>query len=481
MNSNSIDDILDKYYNTFQERNDMAQIVITPQYVEENRQWFEDMVRLFTLYPDYLVDVITPADSFFKLYFYQRIFLRVCMRFREVSGTFPRAYSKSFLDFLDMNIRGIMQPRSKGFTCADTKKQAAQIVEEKTNEIYRLFPFLVNELNISDLDKMKKKYGNMGSDYAEIKFRNDSQIDIVNTSNAGRGGRRHWGTLEEFAMMDGDAVNEVVIPLMNVDRRTVAGLLNPTEPHAAQTMITTAGYKGTYAHDRTLETLVDMALEPDKAFCFGGDYRIPVMHGLLSIDKVKDKLQASSYKLESFLREYMSVWTGGSEDSYYSYTQISKCRNLIRPEFKREKDFKGFYVCAVDVARFEGDQTVAMVFKVYTEGERYKIHLVNIKILNGTHFRDQAAMLKQLDLEFDFKAIVMDINGNGAGLADYMIDEQEVNGVYYQPYGFLNKTKYSATEKRGNVRKLFGIEANRTLNSEIYSNAHIILSVKNLL
>ena len=478
MNSSSINDILDKYYNTFQERNDMSQIVITPQYVEDHRQWFEDMVRLFTLYPDYLVDVITPGDSFFKLYFYQRVFLRVCMRFREVSGTFPRAYSKSFLDFLDMNIRGIMQPGSKGFTCADTKKQAAQIVEEKTNEIYRLFPFLVNELNISDLDKMKKKYGNMGNDYAELKFRNDSQIDIVNTGNAGRGGRRHWGTLEEFAMMDGDAVNEVIIPLMNVDRRTVAGLLNPTEPHAAQTMITTAGYKGTYAHDRTLETLVDMALEPDKAFCFGGDYRIPVMHGLLSVDKVKDKLQASSYKLESFLREYMSVWTGGSEDSYYSYTQISKCRNLVRPEFKREKDFKGFYVCAVDVARFEGDQTVAMVFKVYTEGERYKIHLVNIKILNGTHFRDQAAMLKQLDLEFDFKAIVMDINGNGAGLADYMIDEQDLNDIYYRPYGFLNKTKYSNTEKRGNVRKLFGIEANRGLNSEIYTNAHIILSLK---
>lgn len=478
MNLSNIDEILDKYYNTFQERNDMSQIVITPQYVEDHRQWFEDMVRLFTLYPDYLVDVITPGDSFFKLYFYQRVFLRVCMRFREVSGTFPRAYSKSFLDFLDMNIRGIMQPGSKGFTCADTKKQAAQIVEEKTNEIYRLFPFLVNELNISDLDKMKKKYGNMGSDYAELKFRNDSQIDIVNTGNAGRGGRRHWGTLEEFAMMDGDAVNEVIIPLMNVDRRTVAGLLNPTEPHAAQTMITTAGYKGTYAHDRTLETLVDMAIEPDKAFCFGGDYRIPVMHGLLSVDKVKDKLQASSYKLESFLREYMSVWTGGSEDSYYSYTQISKCRNLVRPEFKREKDFKGFYVCAVDVARFEGDQTVAMVFKVYTEGERYKIHLVNIKILNGTHFRDQAAMLKQLDLEFDFKAIVMDINGNGAGLADYMIDEQDLNGIYYRPYGFLNKTKYSNTEKRGNVRKLFGIEANRSLNSEIYTNAHIILSLK---
>ena len=478
MNTDNIEQFLDKYYNIVLERNDMSQVVITPQYVEENREWFENMVRLITLYPDYLIDFITPENSYFKLYFYQRLFLRVCMRFREVSGTFPRAFSKSFLDFLAMNIRGIVQPRSKGFTCADTKKQAAQIVEEKTNEVYRMFPFFVNELKISDIDKAKGKYGNMGSDYAELKFRNDSQIDIVNTGNAGRGGRRHWGTLEEFAMMDGDAVNEVIIPLMNVDRRTVAGLLNPTEPHAAQTMITTAGYKGTYAHDITLECLVDMALEPDKAFCFGGDYRIPVMHGLLSVDKVKDKLQASSYKLESFLREYMSVWTGGSEDSYYSYTQISKCRTLIRPEFKRQEGFNGFYVCAVDVARFEGDQTVAMIFKVYTEGERYRIHLVNIKILNGTHFRDQAAMIKQFDLDFDFKAIVLDINGNGAGLADYLIDEQELNGIYYEPYGFLNKNKYSSTEKRNCVRKLFGIEANRTLNSEIYTNAHIILSLK---
>lgn len=478
MNTDNIEQFLDKYYNTVLERNDMSQVVITPQYIEENREWFENMVRLITLYPDYLIDFITPENSYFKLYFYQRLFLRVCMRFREVSGTFPRAFSKSFLDFLAMNIRGIVQPRSKGFTCADTKKQAAQIVEEKTNEVYRMFPFFVNELKISDVDKAKGKYGNMGSDYAELKFRNDSQIDIVNTGNAGRGGRRHWGTLEEFAMMDGDAVNEVIIPLMNVDRRTVAGLLNPTEPHAAQTMITTAGYKGTYAHDRTLECLVDMALEPDKAFCFGGDYRIPVMHGLLSVDKVKDKLQASSYKLESFLREYMSVWTGGSEDSYYSYTQISKCRTLIRPEFKRQENFNGFYVCAVDVARFEGDQTVAMIFKVYIEGERYKIHLVNIKILNGTHFRDQAAMIKQFDLDFNFKAIVLDINGNGAGLADYLIDEQELNGIYYEPYGFLNKNKYSSTEKRNCVRKLFGIEANRALNSEIYTNAHIILSLK---
>lgn len=475
----NLDNFLDEYYDVILERNDEEKVVITPDYINEHQKEMEDMVTLFTLYPDYLIDVITPQDSYFKLFFYQRVFLRVCMRYQIVSGTFPRAYSKSFLDFIANIIRSIMLPGSKGFTCADTKKQAAQIIEEKTNEIFRLFPFFVNELNISDVDRAKKKYGNFGSDYAEITFKNGSHMDIVSTTNAARGGRRHWGTLEEFALMNGDEVNEIIIPLMNVDRRTVSGLINPTEPHAAQTMVTTAGYRGTYAHDRTLETLVDMAIEPGKAFCFGGDFRIPVMHGLLSADKVKEKLKNSSYKLESFLREYMSVWSGGSEDSYYSYELISQCRKLVRPEFKPEANFKdGFYIMAVDVARFEGDQTVALIFKVYTVGERYKIHLVNIKLMNSTHFKNQAIYIKQMDNLFDFKAIVMDINGNGAGLADYLIDEQNENGEYYQPYGFLNKNKYSNTEKRFSVKKLYGIEANRQFNSECFTNAHLVLSLK---
>lgn len=475
----NLDSFLDEYYDVILERNDEEKVVITPDYINEHQKEMEDMVTLFTLYPDYLIDVTTPHDSYFKLFFYQRVFLRVCMRYQIVSGTFPRAYSKSFLDFIANIIRSIMLPGSKGFTCADTKKQAAQIIEEKTNEIFRLFPFFVNELNISDVDRAKKKYGNFGSDYAEITFKNGSHMDIVSTTNAARGGRRHWGTLEEFALMNGDEVNEIIIPLMNVDRRTVSGLINPTEPHAAQTMVTTAGYRGTYAHDRTLETLVDMAIEPGKAFCFGGDFRIPVMHGLLSADKVKEKLKNSSYKLESFLREYMSVWSGGSEDSYYSYELISQCRKLVRPEFKPEANFKdGFYIMAVDVARFEGDQTVALIFKVYTVGERYKIHLVNIKLMNSTHFKNQAIYIKQMDNLFDFKAIVMDINGNGAGLADYLIDEQSENGEYYQPYGFLNKNKYSNTEKRFSVKKLYGIEANRQFNSECFTNTHLVLSLK---
>ena len=70
--SNEMEQFLDEYYTTILERNDEDNIVITPSYVDSHRQQMEDIVTLFTLYPDYLIDVITPKDSFFKLFFYQR-------------------------------------------------------------------------------------------------------------------------------------------------------------------------------------------------------------------------------------------------------------------------------------------------------------------------------------------------------------------------------------------------------------------------
>ena len=195
MATNKLDQFIDRYYNMYSERNDIHKIVVTPEYIDKNREKIENAMRMFVLYPDYLLDIVTPKESYFKLFFYQRVFLRVLMRYKHVSGTFPRAYSKSFLNFIALMLKGIFLPMSKGFVCADTKKQAAQIIDEKVNEIFNLFPFFTNELKISDADFNKQKWGNFGSDYAELNLKNGSRIDVVNTGNAGRGGRRHYGAL----------------------------------------------------------------------------------------------------------------------------------------------------------------------------------------------------------------------------------------------------------------------------------------------
>ena len=52
MNIDNIDNVLEEYYSTVLERNDLNKINISPQYIESHRQEMEDKVNLFTLYTD---------------------------------------------------------------------------------------------------------------------------------------------------------------------------------------------------------------------------------------------------------------------------------------------------------------------------------------------------------------------------------------------------------------------------------------------
>ena len=474
--TNNLDEFIDAYHHMYSERNDINRIVVTPDYVMENWDNITYAMRILYLYPDYFIDIVKRKNTYLQqLFFYQRVFLRVLTRFQKVSGIFVRAYSKSFMNFMAINMKAMWQPMSKLFICADTKKQAAMITKEKMAEVYYLIPFFVNELDIAEFDKQKQHYSTGGEDQAKLKFRNQSVIDIVATTDSARGGRRHGGVIEEFSLANQDEIENVVIPLLNVNRKTMAGLNNPTEPHASQIMIGSAGYKNTYAYNVSVE----MFFEPDKVFVFGGDYRVPVMHGLLDKRKIMDKIKSTgTYKLETFLREYMSRWAGGSEESYYSYTLIDKRRKILRPEFEPERRKDVFYTLSVDVGRFS-DETVLEVFKTYTEGERFVTHLVNIIILagSGRHFQDQSIKIKQLDAIFNFRGIVVDINGPGAGIADFLIIDQEKDGMYYPAYGFSNKPKYKKTEMPGCIRKLYGVEASSGANSDYYKNAHLMLSL----
>ena len=102
-------------------------------------------------------------------------------------------------------------------------------------------------------------------------------------------------------------LTEVVLPLMNVDRRDVQGDIDPTEPNQQQIYITSAGNKGSYAYDRLIELLVQSIVAPDTSFVFGCDYRVPVMHGLLNKKFIQELKLSGTYREDSFAREYLSI------------------------------------------------------------------------------------------------------------------------------------------------------------------------------
>lgn len=72
-------------------------------------------------------------------------------------------------------------------------------------------------------------------------------FDIINSGLGTRGIRRTSGILEEAVLLNGEEVNERVLPTLNISRKDCMGNMYPDEPTQSQAWITSAGPKACYA------------------------------------------------------------------------------------------------------------------------------------------------------------------------------------------------------------------------------------------
>lgn len=438
--------------------------VLTEKFLEENHEVIEKWIDLFLAYPDLLVDLWTPQSSSFKLYFYQRIFLRACMRYRYVFGTYTRAFSKSFLAILSRIIRCALLANEKSFVCADIKQSGIKIAAEKITEIFRLFPLLEKEILVK----------HQSNDYIELIFRNGSMFDVIGVSQGTRGIRRTSGVFEEAALFEGDEVNERVLPTLNISRKDVLGKTYEGEASQQQIWITSAGPKACFAYEKLIEFTVLSVLSPQSAYITGGDYRVPVAAGLLNKSYIEDLKLSSSFKSESFAREYLSIWTGASSESWINTDRLARYRKLLHVEKKaefRKQVADQFYLISVDVGRYSAN-TVICVFRVNPEENYFRKSLVNLIVLNDVKFNEQSICIKRLNRDFQPREIVIDGNGLGAGLADSLTDVNidSKTGETFEPLGVINDESYLEIQDPSLPKVLYILKANSQLNTEIHSN-----------
>ena len=441
-----------------------------------------ELISFYREYPDLLVDFMKGPDSSFNFYFYQRIFLRVVMRHRYVYATFPRAYSKSFLSMMVLMLRCILYPNSHLFVTTGGKEQAASITIAKIDEICKLIPALNNEINWNRGVSKKSK-----NDVKYI-FKNGSVIDILAARESSRGQRRTGGLMEECVLIDQTALNEIIIPTTNVDRRLPDGSRVPGEVvNKSQIYITTAGYKNSFAYDKLCELLVESIIEPDKTMILGGTYETPVTEGLLNEDFVEELKMSGTFNEASFEREYCSVWSGDAENAYFSAQIFDKHRELNQPEYEwsGRSSKSAYYVLGIDVGRI-GCTTEVMVFKVTPQVQGSAIKsLVNIYTYEAEHFETQAIYIKRLFYRYKARCCAIDANGLGVGLVDYMVKSQidPETGETLPPFGVEGGTYEEAGQEYKKFRTddmerdaMYLIKANAPVNTEAHTYAQTQLS-----
>ena len=436
-----------------------------------------EYVAFWREYPDLFVDFMSTGGDPSKkkslnFYFYQRAFLRACMRYKYVYMVFPRAYSKSFLSVMVLMIRCILYPGAKLFVTSGGKEQAASIIKEKVAEICTLVPAFDREI-----DRRRGKTQE-SKDYCYYIFKNGSYFDNVAAKESSRGKRRHGGLIEECVGVDGDILNQVLIPLMNIDRRCLDGTVHEEETlNKSQIFVTTAGYKNTFPYQKLITLLIRMVLEPGKAIVMGGTWRIPVLVGLQSSNFVDELKRDGTYNDAAFEREYESRWSGTVEDAFFNGDLFDRARRLQLPEweYSGRSSGKAYYILSVDVGRRECD-TVICAIKVSPQSQGSAIKsLVNIFVIHDEHFQDQAIAIKRLYYKYKARAIVMDGNGLGIGLVDYMVKSQIDDdtgdilpdfGVINDPDGEYRRFRTPETE----LDALYVIKANAPINTEAHTN-----------
>ena len=431
-------------------------------------------------YPDLFVDFLVQKNNpeNFHLFYYQRVFLRAAMRYKYTYAVFPRAYSKSFLAALILILRCILYPGAKLFVTSGGKEQASSILKAKVQELCHLIPALHEEIDWRRGKTME------GKDYVRYVFKSGSVLDNIAARETSRGQRRHGGLMEECVGIDGTILNEVIIPTMNVSRRGAWGDKDDNEVlNKSQIYVTTAGWKNTFAYDKLIQLLVWEIIKPERAMIMGGTWRIPVLMGLLDKTFIRDLKMDGTFNESSFDREYESVWSGTIEDAFFNAEQFDHNRILKQPEyeFSGRSTKNAYYVLACDVGR-KGCDTVVCVFKVtpQTSGVAL-ISLVNIYTMSDTHFEDQAIKLKKLYYKYKAKKLVIDGNGLGIGLVDYMVKGQTDpdTGDILADFGVDNDEDGEYKKYRTEVceeNAMWIIKANAPINTEAHANAQSQMS-----
>lgn len=454
---------------------------VTEDRVLQDIDAIREQIAFYREYPDLFVDDIKGPECVFKFRFTQRIFLRAVMRHKYVYCVFPRGFSKSFLAMMALMLKAILFPNSHLSITTGGKEQAASITCAKIEEICKMIPSLANEINWERGKSTKSK------DNVHYLFKNGSEIDILAARESSRGQRRTGILIEESILVDGDALNEIVIPTTNIDRNLADGTTDPDEVvNQSLIYITTAGWKNSFPYERLIETFVNSIFEPQNYMILGGNYELSIIEGAAKKSWLEDLKLSGSYNESSFDREYNSIWSGDAENAYFSSDIFDKNRKLLQPEYEysARSSKNAYYVLGIDVGRFKCTTEVC-VFKVtpQVQGAALK-SLVNLYTYEAEDFEEQAIKVKKLFYKYKAKVAVIDANGLGAGFVDFMTKAQndpETNDTL-PPFGVAGGTSQEVMDqykiKGDNIEKnaMYLMKANAPINTEAHAYVQTQLS-----
>ena len=416
-----------------------------------------------------------------NLKLFQKILIYMMMVSTHFMYLASRGQGKTWLIALYCVVRCILYPGTKIVVASGVKSQAIEILNKIENE------FLKNYSWGSENLKREITYISQSPNNPICDFANGSYIHIVTANDNARHNRANVVIIDEFRMVSSNIINTVLKKFLTAPRQP-GYLSNPKYAHLLERNIeiyaSSAWYQGHWSYEKAKSYYANMLDDKRKYFVVGLPYQIAIKEGLLNREQVEDEMSEADFDPIAWKMEMECIFYGDSDGAFYRYNDLSN-RRIIKNAFyplsmyeKRginvpEPAAQERRIMSVDVAlmaskKHANDAAAMWINMAIPNGMSYSSNYVYIKTFEGLTTDELGLTIMRYFYKFKCTDLVLDTNGNGLGVYDFIIKEQydPTNGETYEALCACNNQEMAERCKVKTANKVvWCIKATADFNS----------------
>ena len=394
-----------------------------------------------------------------------------------------RGQGKTFLCSIFCVVRCILYPGTRICVASSRLSQAAEVIDKIVEHLMPESALLRNEIAKTTTTSVDRS----------IVFKNGSIIKVVTASDSSRHNRANILVVDEFRLVPKYIIDTVLTKFLAAPRHP-GYLDNPKYAHLAednkQLYFSSAYFKKHWSWEKVQAYCSNLVNDDKQYFICGLPYQLALKEGLLKRKAIENDMTEDDFNELSWSMEMGCLWYGESEDAFFSYENLTEARmvktpfypswvterisnNALKTPLKKDGEIR---IVSADIAvmaskKHKNDATAIHVMQLLpTKTNQFIRNIVYSTSMEGGHSEIQALTIRKLYEDFQCDYIVLDANGVGNGVFDFLVrDLVDIDtGEIYPALTCKNDetmaSKYQGSSKDP-VKAIYSIKATAEMNS----------------
>lgn len=414
---------------------------------------------------------------------FQKILLYMMMCTDYFIYVASRGQGKTYLIALFCVIRCILYPGTKVIISAGVKSQASEVIGKIKDDFLKQHQWgsanLWNE--ISDIK--------VSLNDSICEFKNGSWIKIVTANDNARSKRANIIVVDEFRMVSKNVIDTVLRRFLTAPRQP--GYLNKSEykdlqEHNKEIYATSAWYSSHWSFQKVKSFWKNMMLGRNY-FIVSLPYQIALKEGLLQKQQLEDEMSEDDFDQTTFSMEMESLFYGDNNGNFFNFNELNDCRtlkNCFYPlDVYQQKDISipklspgEERILSVDVALMSSKKnandasSLIINSAIPTSETNYISNIIYIQNEEGLTTDELGLIVMRTFYKYRCTQLVIDTNGIGLGVFDYIIKDQydPQTGDTYKAFTCVNDSEMASRCKVQDANRcLWSVKATAQFNNEI--------------